>query len=705
MSFFGIAYIAFITIAGTLFFVHFRVWLNRRRDLDNLMFSLAALGAAFLGVLELLYFQTADLEDFILVMKLMHIPIFVLLVSITWFVWFYFGTGRLWMAQTITALWILGLVLNFLVGDNLTFLQTEGLREAETFSGEVFYIPFGKVNQLTLLVNLASLLFVVYVIDATLRLLRKGQKHRAYLVGFSLVFFILLAGTMAPLNDYGILETPSMISLPFIAILLAMSIQLTRDVMQMSLLSEEVINKEARWAKLLKEIKLLVVGVDVNGMVSFVNPHFLEITGYTREEVCGKDWIRNFIPEHSQSKLQKSFPIPLNGNVPMHFENSILTKSGIELMIFWSNVRILDDEGKVKEIIAIGTDITDREEAFSRVLELKQKLEVENLALKETFDAVDYSSSIVIKSDSSKYTFQMAKEVSQVDTTVLLQGETGVGKGVYAQFIHKNSKREGQVFLQVNCAAIPTDLLESELFGYERGAFTGAIKQKKGRFELADGGTLFLDEIGELPGTLQAKLLRVLQSGEFERLGSEITQKANVRIIAATNRILSEEVQKGNFREDLYYRINVFPITIPPLRKRKEDIPDLMEYFTIQFKKKYEKKISGISKQSYVVASKYNWPGNIRELQNVIERAVITSPGDTLRIGVWEGSNMDMKNQPVPAGTDPVKLDDVERSHILKILDQVDWRIHGSNGAAELLDINPSTLRSRIKKLGIQKKR
>jgi len=285
---------------------------------------------------------------------------------------------------------------------------------------------------------------------------------------------------------------------------------------------------------------------------------------------------------------------------------------------------------------------------------------------------------------------------------VLLQGETGVGKGVYARFIHDHSKRIDKAFLQVNCAAIPSDLLESELFGYEKGAFTGAVRQKRGRFELADGGTLFLDEIGELPLALQAKLLRVLQSGDFERLGSEKTMKVDVRIIAATNRVLSDEVKSGNFREDLYYRLNVFPITMPPLRKRKEDIPDFIEYFTGLFQKRYEKNITGISKQTYSVLSNYNWPGNIRELQNVIERAVISTRGDTLRInGLMEDSAVEITAPQDSRASEMVKLNDVEKAHIIKILEQCNWRIHGDNGAAVLLDINPSTLRSRMKKLNI----
>lgn len=705
MGVFSIAYISFIAIALTLFFIHFRVWLGRRKDLANLLFSLSALGAAMMAVLELLYFQTDSVDEIVLLIKLTHIPLFIMLVSITWFVWFYFGTGRRWMAMGITILWTLSLIINFLVGDNLTFLEIEGLNQIQIFTGETAYVPYGNNNPWSTLANLASVLFVIYNIDATIRLSKKGEKQKAFVVGGSIIFFILLAGITAPLMDFGIIQSASIISMAYTAILLAMSIQLTSDVMDTYHLSKQVVSKEARWSKLLNDVKLLVIGVDNNGIVNYVNPHFLELTGFEKSEVIGNRWITKFIPEHVRPVLEKSFVMPLNDDYPRTFQNSILTKNGVELEIFWSNVRITDEEGEFQEIVAVGTDVTDREEAFSKVLELKQELEVEYLALKESFVESAGASNIVIKSDASKYAFQMAKEVAKVDTAVLLQGETGVGKGVYAKLIHEQSKRVSQTFLQVNCAAIPADLLESELFGYEQGAFTGAQKKKKGRFELADGGTLFLDEIGELPGALQAKLLRVLQSGEFERLGSERSLKVDVRIITATNRILKDEVKKGNFREDLFYRINVYPITIPPLRKRKEDIPDLLEYFAFQFQKKYEKKISGISKSTYDALSKYNWPGNIRELQNVIERAVISLRGETLRIEAKDLSSTAPLPIEEPEESALVKLDDVERAHIVKILEQCNWRIHGEMGAAELLDINPSTLRSRMKKLDIQNKR
>jgi PAS domain S-box-containing protein len=706
MSIFIIAYISFITLALTLLVIHFRVWLSRKKDLDNLMFTLAALGAAFLAVMELLLFKTSSLEKYIVLIRLNHIPLYILIVSITWFVWFNFKTGRLWMAYTITALWSIGLIINFTIGNNLTFTELEGLKQIQTFTGETTYIPFGRVNPLSHFTNLASLLFIIYVIDAMIRLVRKGDKRRAYTLGISIVFFMIVAGVQAPLIDFGILNTAYMISLPFAALLFAMSIQLTNDVIRISSLSEEIINKETRWSKLLNDVDLPVVVIDKKGISTYVNPYFLYMTGFRSKEVIGKSWIKNFVPERSRKEFKESFSIPIKPDFPRHFQNNILTKSGKELAISWSNVKIPDENSGVGGIISVGNDVTEREEACKKILELKQELEIENLALRGTFDETFNISNIVTNSDASRYAIQKAKEVAEVDTTVLLQGETGVGKGVYAKFIHEQSKRAGQTFLQINCAAIPSELLESELFGYEKGAFTGAVKRKKGRFELADHGTLFLDEIGELPGALQAKLLRVLQSGEFEPLGSEETKKTNVRIITATNRILAEEVRNGNFREDLFYRINIFPITIPPLRKRKEDIPELTEYFVHQFQKKYEKKITGISKHTHITFSEYNWPGNIRELQNVIERAVISTKGDTIRINdLLDGNSSISEPEQEQQKTTALRLSEVEKAHIIKILDQCNWQIHGEKGAAEILDINPSTLRSRMKKLNIHNQR
>ena len=284
------------------------------------------------------------------------------------------------------------------------------------------------------------------------------------------------------------------------------------------------------------------------------------------------------------------------------------------------------------------------------------------------------------------------------NSSVLIQGETGVGKELFAQAIHMESKRKNAVFVKVNCAALPRELIESELFGHERGAFTGAVQQKKGRFELADGGTIFLDEIGELPMELQPKLLRVLQNGEFERLGSEKTMKTDVRIISATNRDLAKEVEEGNFREDLFYRLNVYPLTIPPLRERTDDIPLLAHYFVKKIAEEQGKTINKITKGVLDQLQSYDWPGNIRELMNIIERTVIHTSGDSLK-------RVDSLNRIKLRKKDAIMLsyEEVEKHHINKILEKTNWKISGKNSASEILKINPNTLRSRMQKLAISK--
>jgi transcriptional regulator with GAF, ATPase, and Fis domain len=285
-----------------------------------------------------------------------------------------------------------------------------------------------------------------------------------------------------------------------------------------------------------------------------------------------------------------------------------------------------------------------------------------------------------------------------MNATVLLIGETGTGKGVVARAIHSSSARKDRPMITVNCASLPANLIESELFGRERGAFTGADARQMGRFELADGGTIFLDEIGEMPLELQSKLLRVIQDGEFERLGNPRTIKVNVRIIAASNRNLEEEIKNGRFREDLFYRLNVFPITIPPLRQRKEDIPLLVNHFVAKFNKKIGKKIDSVSKDTLNTLQEYHWPGNVRELESVIERAIITSQGTALQVLDRFES---FRKSGEPAEQDVKALAELEQDHILQVLQKTGWRIEGKSGAAILLGLNPSTLRARMQKYGI----
>ena len=294
-----------------------------------------------------------------------------------------------------------------------------------------------------------------------------------------------------------------------------------------------------------------------------------------------------------------------------------------------------------------------------------------------------------------KYVLYKIKQVAPTDVAVLIEGETGTGKELIARAIHKESNRKDKKFIKVNCASIPENLIESELFGHEKGSFTGAIEKRIGRFELADGGTLFLDEIGELPLNLQPKLLHVLQQGEFERIGSSKTIKTDVRIIAATNKVLEDEIKKGHFRNDLYYRLDVFPISVSPLRERKEDITPLVEHYIKIYSLKLNRPIKMISKSAMKRLTNYSWPGNVRELENVIERAIINSHNGILNFDFLPKSEEDSNNF--------VTLEEVEKHHITEILRKSDWKINGSGGAAEKLNLNPQTLRSKMQKLGIKR--
>jgi len=307
---------------------------------------------------------------------------------------------------------------------------------------------------------------------------------------------------------------------------------------------------------------------------------------------------------------------------------------------------------------------------------------------------------IIGNSPALESVLEQVEQVAPTDSTVLIQGETGTGKELIARAIHNLSARCGRPFVKLNCAAIPFDLLESELFGHERGAFTGAIAQKIGRFELADKGTLFLDEVGDIPPGLQPKLLRVLQEQEFERLGSTRTHQVDVRLVAATNRNLPDMVKRNEFRSDLYYRLNVFPIPLPPLRARREDIPALVEHFVEIYGRQMGKQIDEISSETMSELGSYAWPGNIRELQNFIERSVILTSGNVLKSPLAS-----LRNAPEAESLEPVTMEDAEREHIRKILEQTRWVVSGPNGAAARLGIKRSTLYFRMQKLGISRTR
>jgi transcriptional regulator with GAF, ATPase, and Fis domain len=337
--------------------------------------------------------------------------------------------------------------------------------------------------------------------------------------------------------------------------------------------------------------------------------------------------------------------------------------------------------------------------ANAELRRLKDQLEIDNQYLRQELGAATSDDAIVAQSEGMKRVLREIRRVAATESTVMLYGETGTGKELLAEAVHNGSRRKHRLLVRVNCAALPASLIESELFGREKGAYTGALSREIGRFETADGGTLFLDEVGELPLELQVKLLRVLETGTFERLGSSRSVKVDVRLIAATNRDLDEAVREGRFREDLFFRLQVFPVHIPSLRERREDIPPLVWTFVKQFGQRLGKLIENVPRQSMASLQAYHWPGNVRELRNVIERSMILTDGPTLRVTLPEPSAAEA------ALESAITLEELERRHVLDMLERTGWRVSGPDGAARILGVRPTTLEYRMKKLGISRKR
>ena len=437
---------------------------------------------------------------------------------------------------------------------------------------------------------------------------------------------------------------------------------------------------------------------------TYVNQRWLDFTGRTEAKELGTGWTEGIHAEDYDIVLH-AYESGCTARQPFALEYRMRRQNGDYRWILDTGIPRYAPDGAFLGYIGTCVDITERKEsevalqtAHEELHQLKNQLEAENISLQQELQLDGKFGEIIGQSDAIKYVLFKVAQVAPTNTTVLITGETGTGKELVARAIHGASNRKDKPLIKVNCGALSPTLIESELFGHEKGSFTGAIARTQGRFELANGGTIFLDEIGDLPLELQVKLLRVIQENEFERIGGGKTIKVDVRIIAATNRNLKTEVEKGTFREDLWYRLNVYPITVPPLRQRKEDIPLLVEYFTGTYAKKSGKTISSVSPRALQSLEVHSWPGNVRELANVIERAVIHTPGSVLQlVDHWE---------PVVAepGTTQT-LEEVERDYIVRTLEQTGWRIEGKSGAATILGLNPSTLRTRMMKLGIQRRR
>jgi formate hydrogenlyase transcriptional activator len=459
---------------------------------------------------------------------------------------------------------------------------------------------------------------------------------------------------------------------------------------------------EAELRTIIDAIPQLIIAVEADGTFLYANQTVRDFTGLTKEEVRSGGFREVFHPEESE-RFRGERDAALSRGVPFDYERRVRRRDGQYrwLLVHYNPLR--DEAGDVIRWYATATDIDDRKQA-------EERMRNENIALREEIDRFAMYEAIVGSSEALRRVLSQISKVAPTDSTVLISGETGTGKELIASAIHKRSKRSARAFIRVNCAAIPPSLIASELFGHEKGAFTGAVQRRAGRFESADGGTIFLDEIGELLPEVQIALLRVLQEREFERVGSSQPISINVRVLAATNRDLEAAVAAGTFRQDLFYRLNVFPIRVPSLRERKDDIPLLVEYLVERYAKRAGKKISHIKKRTLDLFQAYDWPGNIRELQNVVERAVILCDGETFSLDeTWlpRKSNQLSGRQVSRAGVladDKKEFAERERKAIADALAECHGRVSGPHGAAAKLGIPHQTLASKIESLGIDKR-
>ena len=472
----------------------------------------------------------------------------------------------------------------------------------------------------------------------------------------------------------------------------------------------DVREREEKLGRLVTSAMDAIIELDDRLQISLMNPAAEQILKCDASDAAGADFNR-FLSEESRKKLSALID-DLTGDRGLRRYLWIpggLTAVDCANHQFPAEATLSCSEVRGQRFFTlILRNVNDRLEAERKIHSLSAEAEY----LREELSSLRYSEDILGNSPAVVRLLQDIQQVAATDASVLIQGETGTGKELVARAIHANSKRSDKPLIKVNCAAIPGNLMESEFFGHEQGAFTGATKRRDGRFALADGGTIFLDEIGEMPMDLQVKLLRVLQEGEFERVGSSATQVVDVRVIAATNRDLKKQVADGNFREDLFYRLNVFPIEVPPLRDRGEDIEQLASMFAEKFSQRIGRPVHAISADSRTRLRTYHWPGNVRELQNVIERAVITSVDGHLNF------DRSLPTRPVAADAAPSEeefasdrvhtveeLQQLERDNLVRALKRCGWRVSGKDGAAMLLGMNPSTLSSRLKALHIERPR
>ncbi len=475
----------------------------------------------------------------------------------------------------------------------------------------------------------------------------------------------------------------------------------SRDITLQKAIETELETKTKMFSSIAEDQLDMIIRTDDQGKIMYINKSFGNFFGWNKDSVTG----RNYFDIADPHDIEKAGETALLTTMETPFSKVVIEyprPDGKVCYIEWILQNFYNQEGQLTERLSIGRDITQLEDAtknleaaLTEIKKLKMKLEQENLYLREKYQILNFPGGIITNSPLMAGILEKVRQVARTDAPVLLTGETGTGKELVAQAIHQASNRRNRMMITVNCAALPESLIESELFGRERGAYTGALSSQVGRFDIANKSTIFLDEIGDLPLEIQVKLLRIIQFGEYQMLGSPETRKVDVRIIAATNKDLPQAVAHQAFRNDLFYRLNVFPIHLPPLRDRKEDIPLLAWAFVDEIAGKMGKRIDKISTAGMNRLLRHSWPGNIRELRNVIEYSIILSNSPVLDIHLQE---------PESAPVDADNLNAEQKRHIEKVLNQTGWRIRGKGGAAEKLGMKESTLRFKMKKLGIERR-
>ena len=661
--------------------INFFAGLYKEREKTDFIFGVLSLSAFVFLILPPTGFILRDQPPYSVALDIKRIFIWVYYALLPWFIEYYSGYKKRFFNYSVIFL----LAFSYVV-----MLFTEHDRT-------IWYY----CTRLAL-----GLILVQGIAGAVKQIKNNHRKEGMWLLTAMIIYGILLTvstwNQLANTNLKTLMGIRAYFSLHLnlIAFIIIMSIRLKVNTMEKYKLEKMLHWRDTSWNLLIQNMELMVVELDKYGRISYLNPYAVKKLGYHHErELKDKNWFDFFALKEERDALKTLYNEAVEeGKLLSDLTYDIRSKEDKKLIIRWTNVFLMNPDDSVRGIMSIGMDNTEQTKAFEQIQKLKSELEKENLLLKGEKSDDMLKHGIVGHSDAILYAIQKSKQVAATNAGVLLLGETGTGKELFADLIHRSSYRFNKPLVKVNCTSLPAELIESELFGHEKGSFTGAFTSRKGKFEMAEGGTIFLDEIGELPLSLQPKLLRVLQNGEFEKIGGQKPFKVDVRIIAATNRNLQAEVKAGKFREDLFYRLNVFPISIPPLRKRKGDIPLLVSHFVKKFADDQGKSITEISKADLVHFSEYSWPGNIRELINLIERSVIQSRGPVLHID-WQ------KEETVPdiLLSEQMSMEEVERAHILKVLEDCRWKINGDDGAANRLGLNPSTLRSRLKKLQIER--